>query len=495
MKHSISTVTAALCLLSALVSCGSETISEQAMTAPLPTDSFPAEATVDLEPVSAVEAVDYDGYVFRWLVQEPGGINFRLEDIRCDEPNGEIINDAVYQRNLAISEKYNITFSVLPSSDVYGAAYTAIAAADDAYDIVMPTLADGMKLGINGNALDIADIPHIRIAEAWWNKDAHDTLSVGGRHVLALSDINLLSFEGMAVMMFSKAIVEETDLESPYTRVKDGTWTYDSMIADAKSVYRDLNGNSAPDKDDRYGFTGNTYVSDALIYAGNFRFMQKDEQDFPVWSTVEDDFFGYFTKVIETMNDERIMLYADRPQYTSERQTIPLDAFIENRALYYIETMAFVAQLRNMEFDFGLLPLPKYDAAQECYTTFTHHGCSSCITVPVTNGDTDRTGRILEDMAFYSSLYVRPAYYDTTLEGKLIRDDASYEMLDYIFGHPVFDPALYLSGWGLNAAGDLRSLVQSNKTDVVSYLVKREKVYLKMIENVKDLIIAIEEQE
>lgn len=76
--------------------------------------------------------------------------------------------------------------------------------------------------------------------------------------------------------------------------------------------------------------------------------------------------------------------------------------FTEDRALFWIEIIYGVLQLRDMDTDFGRLPMPKYDDNQANYTSYMHTSNASTCCVPVTSGDTDPAGRILTDMAYMS---------------------------------------------------------------------------------------------
>ena len=57
--------------------------------------------------------------------------------------------------------------------------------------------------------------------------------------------------------------------------------------------------------------------------------------------------------------------------------------------------------------------------------------------------DPERTGMVLESLAYESMKRVTPAYYDKTLIGKYFRDDESVEMLDIILKTRVFDLGWY----------------------------------------------------
>jgi len=91
-----------------------------------------------------------------------------------------------------------------------------------------------------------------------------------------------------------------------------------------------------------------------------------------------------------------------------------------------------------METDFGMLPYPKYDENQDSYNTNLMTQRIQGISVPTTNTDPERTGIILEALAYHSDI-VRTAYYDITLTGKYARDEESIAILDTIFESRCYD--------------------------------------------------------
>jgi len=128
---------------------------------------------------------------------------------------------------------------------------------------------------------------------------------------------------------------------------------------------------------------------------------------------------------------------------TYQRQdwaSVQADAMFENnQALFYLQIMELVVRLRAMEIDFGVLPFPKLDSAQQNYFSTVGSWHSGFICVPLGQADPERTGAILEALAAESMYTLLPAYYDIALVGKMIRDEESEEMLDLIFGSKVFD--------------------------------------------------------
>ena len=86
--------------------------------------------------------------------------------------------------------------------------------------------------------------------------------------------------------------------------------------------------------------------------------------------------------------------------------------------------------------------------------------------MPKVVSDVEMSGIILEALAYESVSTVTPAYYDITLEGKMIRDDESSEMLDIILGNRVFDLGLFYQVGGYNE--QIMNLFRNNKTDFTS---------------------------
>ena len=113
--------------------------------------------------------------------------------------------------------------------------------------------------------------------------------------------------------------------------------------------------------------------------------------------------------------------------------------FQNGQSLYYMQLMNLASSLRDMEADFGILPFPKYDAAQDRYysTVGSWHSVFFCVPAHMENAD--RTGTIVEALAYESREIVRPVYYNQILDYKYMRDEESVDMLDIILSTRVFD--------------------------------------------------------
>lgn len=84
-----------------------------------------AETEVETQVTSGLEAVDYEGVNFTFLDRCKSDFynDHPYDEIAADEQNGETLNDAVYARNIAVEEKYNINIISTGVSD-HGKIYT-----------------------------------------------------------------------------------------------------------------------------------------------------------------------------------------------------------------------------------------------------------------------------------------------------------------------------------------------------------------------------------
>ena len=125
--------------------------------------------------------------------------------------------------------------------------------------------------------------------------------------------------------------------------------------------------------------------------------------------------------------------------------------FRDGQIMFHINQLLLSFELRSMNTDFAILPLPKYDETQANYGSVISPWWSTFTVIPITCTDTGRTGVILEAMGYYSQKYVLPAYYDITVTNKLIRDDDSIEMMNIMFNNRQYDLSYYYDWGGLNS--------------------------------------------
>jgi hypothetical protein len=165
-------------------------------------------------------------------------------------------------------------------------------------------------------------------------------------------------------------------------------------------------------------------------------------------------------------------------------------SFAEGRMLTMWGRLYVLDSLRNMDDDFGILPLPKYSEFQEKYYSDVNSYSGYMIGIPKSASEPERTSVILEALAAESRYTLLPAYYDITLQRKFTRDEESGAMLDILFSTTVYD-----SGSAYNFAGiwgEMSNLCSKEDRNFVSWC---EKYELKVIQAIEKMVAQVEAME
>ncbi len=474
---------AAILLLSALLaSCGGEGGADTTEAVSTADSLQTTEAVTEAGPQSTVEAKDFGGENVHFLLYSNSDYQNSAMDVAAEETNGEALNDAVFLRNDKLIEKFNIDITWEDPGNATIAANKlkqAVLGGDDSYDISFISTYESTLAGIDGRMLDMNTVPHITLENPWWNGRMAKDTAIMDVNYFFIGDMNLDTWTQSYVTYYSKTVAANHDIDGLYDIVRNGEWTFDKLDELTRTVYRDVNGNGAYDENDLYGLTACSVCIDCFWAASGINMIVKDAEGVPSYS-FDSQFYDMYDRIVNLLQAPQ-MLYTDRPQYTSKRDTYDRGAFMEDRALFFIEGLCVAGNLlRSMETDYGILPLPKYDAAQANYRTYSHTTHNSTVSLPVTSaGKVDMLGMILEDMAFYSMELVRPAYYENMLNAKLARDEESIEMLEIITTNVSYDLMFVLNH---NFAFQQLRGALNRSDNAASFIEKQEKLLNSSIE-------------
>ena len=103
---------------------------------------------------------------------------------------------------------------------------------------------------------------------------------------------------------------------------------------------------------------------------------------------------------------------------------------VNGEAMFGLDTFTSIeTALRGSSIDYGVVPTPKWDEAQEGYYSFMNPAAAI---IPVTNEDLDFTGMILEALCHETYETVMPAYYITAMQDKYMNSPDDQEMVGII---------------------------------------------------------------
>ncbi len=145
-----------------------------------------------------------------------------------------------------------------------------------------------------------------------------------------------------------------------------------------------------------------------------------------------------YDKIYGIMKGENAYMVTDHAQYETM-----YDVFSEGRALFCDITLSKISTfLSDMDDDYGILPVPKYDTYQQEYLSFVN-GASGFVMVAGNAADVEYVGTIMEAMAAYNYDNVTPLMFQVVTKLQVAQDPQSAAMVDYIIRNRIYDLAYY----------------------------------------------------
>ena len=470
------TMTACLLLLCAgLVACGQSAASQSEETAAAQTTAAETEAVTTSMFSDSLGEMDFGGADFRIRTIQNLNVHSYVD---VTEPSADVFDQALYERNRAIEERFNIVIRETVAEDNASLFRKLIMAGDDAFEMGTLRCTDALTFWEDELIYDISVLPHLDLSKSYWAGKLNDSISIGGYQYTAIGDYDINVLDLTFAMVFNKQLIADNDLDSPYALVNDGKWTMDAMLSMMTAVTSDLNGDGAMDENDRWGYlaAGKMVLPGFWIGAGEMSIL-KDADDRPYINMTSDRFNAVFSRIFEITYDAQTRYATKKVDADVPTEHIPI--FSENRALFMDTSLFHLQSLRSMDTDFGILPYPKYDEAQEEYYSRVSYYWANV--VPVTNGNLDMTGAILEALNSASASTAVSAYYDIALKTKYSRDEESSKMLDLIFANRVVDIGDTILCADIRD-GFISQMYEKNNRDLASQIAKKEKTINKIFE-------------
>ena len=481
MRHRVwALIVAGITLLGMLAACATPDEQEQG------SGNNQEVVTGDVyEQALAKLTVDMNGDDFVVLGRNDAGSS--VTEILREETSSDPLEDAVYRRNLALSElcKVNYIAKLVGSDAVVTTVGTDLKSGSNEYDVAFPDMRNAGAMATQQMLVDFNTLPYVDPDADWWDQGTRE-MNIAGRVLWMNSDINFLAHDVTFLVMFSKVMAEQQGLGNLYEAVENHEWTLDMFTSHVKKVSSDADGNGKYDENDNYGMIGTSTLGYTMFYASELQFVACDEDGDPYLAMTSTDLLKA-SDLLDTLLD---LLYTGHSTYivAPGKEQVAKEMFSKNQGLFYIECAGYIVGLRDMSDDFGVLPLPKYDSAQERYATYVN-AVGSTMVVPQGPKDFENMSKVIETMAVLSGKSVIPTYYDLVLKRKTVRDEESAGMLDIIFSNRIYDLSCYYENMGLMHVFQ-QALNEKNPSFSSKYnsaAKKAEKELLRIVRRIEDV--------
>lgn len=490
--HRIFALIAALSLFITFAACSPEADTPQKQTT-APDPDITAPVTGEPAPFADrqsardnIGSYDFGGETFNIVLSSEQ----MREPYFTESENGDLINDAVFRRTLAIEERFNTKLEHHDTggnwNEVSEAVRLSVSAGDRAYDLgVAHTFIGLTGLMTAGYLYDWNRLPVVDMDNPWWNSTAGEKLAIDGILLTASSDY---VYQRPMVLYFNKGMINDFNLDNPYGLVKDGVWTWDKLTEMAKAVSGDLDGNGIFNEADRYGYSIMLgWQAVTVVQSMGLSLTVRDENGYPKFDPfTTDKMVSIFEKFYNLLyNGNQTLLPVWEPSMGALGGYTPL--FESGQVLFLHSNTELLQLFREIEIDFGMIPLPKYDENQESYQVICD---TQALIVPSDIENPEFSGVISEALAFESYKTVVPAVYEVTFANKYLRDEESYDMFNIIRSGIVYE-----FGWTYGEGNEmiyaLERVMLQKSTDIASFYAKNheryEKQFARVIDGVREI--------
>ena len=494
MKKNLAMILALLMLVPTLASCSEQTSGEDtAATATTPTAGTEETVPEEIAEPDPFEEIDFDGREFRFYtsVDETDATNADKFIRGLGETNGEIVNDAVYARNLFVSELLGITLKFTEANFSYSnheaSIKSLVMAGADEFDVITQDIMALSGLAAGNFLRNVYNTKVMDYDKVYWYGDAmRDLQFIEGGMYMLLGDYFTDCLASAHALFANESILNDNYGSTEYINemVFDGKWTIDNMATICEAVARDLNGDGQMTEGDLFGYTCiGTWGSaiPALIGTG-VQFVERTEDGISYCYNNERS-----VKVLEQLNK----MYWNNGALTSiaDYTAAGLRQVFANgqTVIMGYNRIGDLENLRDIEFGVGIIPYPKLDETQANYVTSLHDTTEAgaiLSTLPVDSEEFVHT--CLEVFGRETNKQVIPQWYENALKVKYVDGQDDAKMIDLIHDTITSPFAVAyngtLGGYMLGTA--FLTPLGSKQTDFASNYKKIEKGANKMLDRV-----------
>lgn len=465
MKKHLALLLALMMLVPALVACnaggGAETAAPNTNTENNGNESTSGVLDIPTE-------YDWDGYEVKILVSG----NYKNNDFEGEE-TGDVVSQAQHKRNVEVETQYKVVLA--PDDKIkFGSQASGTGTGTDAfsnmymsesYDYDFATIGsyNAGACAYRGYFTDLNSLPNIDLSKDWWSQSANRQFEIKGRMYFATGDITLAENKVVHLALFNKDLQSEKKIEDPYELVRNNKWTWDVFAEHIKKVSTDVDGNQVMNEKDLYGLLTWSDAYGAAVVSAGSQIATVDENGMLNLTLMNDRTMSIVDKYSQIIFDTNTCFDYQYGYGSSTWDTNRWAMFSEDRALYALQTAVFPSQMREYDVNFGLLPYPKLDEEQDNYYSLTAAYHNQYVAVPFFVENPERTGMLLEILAYKGMKYVTPAFYEKQLVGRDTRDNESEEMLNIIYANVIYDPGLV---YRISGMANTYNQVRTQRTNV-----------------------------
>lgn len=388
----------------------------------------------------------FDGETVTFLVRADDV--FRME-YGTEEIDASSLNSLLIERTKKVEERLGIKIKTIVQQTDPGAYWpfnfnekvmTAILSGDPGYDVISFYAYTGVILGNDDYLLNLKDIPYLDFSKPWWNQDYINEITINNKLYFITGDACFTSTYYTYATFFNKNLAERWYPNvNLYEVVDNGKWTIDYLQILLKDTYDDLDGDGLRSDGDFYGSYIPTAAEplDAFFMGGNLKITTKNSNGLPELSFNNEKTIKFFEKMYDLLFETSGVMAG---HYTSESIDLGRKKFIDGESIFLVSKLSSSEMFRNVNFTYGILPIPKLEESQDNYYSCTAD-IYSILSVPSCTPEErlPLIGATLEVMASESYRIVTPGYFHKIVKYGYMDTEDDLRMYETILNGTVYN--------------------------------------------------------
>ncbi len=337
---------------------------------------------------------------------------------------GNSIQEAAYNRNQEVERMLGITITCNSSDWVWLNGLTialdvCTRSGNSIYDIMyLESIFSYEQLIIDELLMDVAKMPYVDLNKSYYNKQFNDVYYLRDNLYLFASDTTFPCQSAVKWLVNDDRMVDlGYERDYLFHKVESGDWNLSVVWDMIEGVAIDVNNDGIEDDNDIYGIGSNCWQLAPLYPATGLKGCYYTEDGFEFDYGTEYS-ITVFNAILDLQNSPDVKFDGDN------------DVWYLGNALFTVSGGP-IHDLRLMEFDFSVLPMPRFNEEQDRYYNFCSGGVSI---VPATVANENLVGASIEAMAWASAKHLVPAFHDDFIEQGVLRNNESWNNWNRMLG-------------------------------------------------------------
>lgn len=457
----------------------------------------PGQPNVGEEALYKPEVYDYD-CDFTILTDDNGGSDRPNWIYEENKPSGEVISNALFNRQSIMEELYGVTLRLKKDTEYETLITNTLSSGDYVYDISMVPAVNTLALACKGaykNVLELDTV--INLEASYWDQRIQKEYRINDMLFTLEGDFSYVDELRTLVVLYNDSIYSKYDYTNKYgtaySLVESNTWTYSVMMEMIKDLADNSNHDDVMNENDTWGMVSERTAVYYFFLGAGMKTMENNNGELTLLLT-DTTYYNRLYDVIENTlsmagNPDVIMVNSPGAvSDSSQAWTFASNIFEYDRALFRTTTLSAVTRLLDMESDYGILPIPAYFDDQTEYYCWVSGNTAMPMAISDNTPDSHVTAEIVERLCYhsrYGSDTLYSAFFDHMAYSRICRTQDDINMLEVVMDSKTYDldqvtkitevePKLYTLAGNKNfdkLSSTISSLVESAESKLNKYLI------------------------